>query len=88
MTSRAHHNTASSAKRCRPIRLQTYAVIARAVEEGIAYGRQRYNKYHDDTNEQMRMTVRARIDSLTEHIEREVLNALCEVIRFDEETPQ
>ena len=59
------------------IKLRTYPVIARAVEEGVAYGLQRYNKYNDPD-------VPGGDDAIAEHVEREVLNALCEVIEFDD----
>lgn len=58
----------------RPIKLQTYHVVARAVEEGMAYGLQRYNKYNNDAL--------LDVDVVTEHLKREVMNALCEVIDF------
>lgn len=57
-----------------PVKLQTYKVIAQAVEEGVAYGLQRYNKYNSDAP--------LDVDVVAEHMEREVLNALCEVIDF------
>ena len=59
-----------------PVKIQTYKVISRAVDEGVAYGLRRYNKYshHAITDSE--------IDVAAEHVEREVLNALCEVIDF------
>ena len=59
-----------------PLTTKTYAIIARAVEEGVAYGLQRYHKYNEETQQD---------SNITEHIEREVLNALCEVIDFGDE---
>lgn len=81
MRSPAHRSTGamSTAKRRpvrRPIRVQTYGVLARAVEEGVAYGLQRYFKYY--TGEEGQVDI-----DIAEHIEREVLNALCGVIQFD-----
>ena len=60
----------------RSVKLQTYAVIARAIEEGVLYGLRRYDKYnqHAITDHE--------INAVAEHVEREVLNALCEVIDF------
>ena len=59
------------------LRLRAYTVVSRAVEEGIAHGIQRYSKYNDTP-----ITTR---DSLHEHLAREILNALCEVVEFEDE---
>ena len=65
-------------RRKKPLTMQTYAVITRAVEEGVAYGLQRYYKYNYpvDTIDD---------NAIAAHIEREVLNALCEVIDFGDD---
>lgn len=60
----------------RQLKLSTYRLVARAVAEGAAYGLHRYNKYNDDKQVDVEMAA--------EHVEREVMNALCEVIDFDE----
>ena len=62
-------------KKKRPLRLRTYTVVSRAVEEGVAYGIQRAYK-HTDAPER---------ESLQEHLEHEVVNALCEIIDFGDE---
>ena len=58
-------------------RAKLYPIIARAVEEGVAYGLQRYNKYNGDAP--------VDTDRAAEHVEREVLNALCEVLDLVDE---
>jgi len=60
-------------------KLNIYAVISRAVSEGSAYGIHRAFKHTDEPPR----------DTLIEHVEREVMNALCDVIDFgdDDETP-
>ena len=57
-----------------PLPLRTYAIVSRAVEEGVAHGLRRYVKYHEDIHQ----------DAAAEHLEREVLNALCEVVDFED----
>lgn len=54
------------------VRVNLYAIVCRAVEEGVAYGIQRAYKYAD----------RPTREAVEEHVEREVLNALCEVLDF------
>ena len=59
-------------------RVKLYPLVARAVEEGVAYGIRHYFKHRsteDPLNE----------DALAEHVEREVLNTLCEVLDFERE---
>ena len=62
----------------RQIRLNAYAVVDRAVEEGVACGLRRARKHlsygQDPTDEQ-----------LQDYVEREVMNALCEVLQFHED---
>lgn len=63
------------ARRPVKVHVRAYAVVARAVEEGAAIGARRAFKHVDcPTPEQ-----------IAESVEREVLNALCEVIDFGDE---
>lgn len=57
------------------VRVNAYAVIARAVEEGVVYGISRAHKHTDHPSR----------EELREAIEQAVLNDLCEVLRFDAE---
>ena len=60
----------------------TYAIVSRAVEEGVAYGITRLWKYHDSetmTEDEMR--------EKSDAIGQAVLNDLCEVVNFDEPEP-
>ena len=61
-------------KKKQPLRLRTYEIVSRAVEEGVGYGLKRAYKYSDAPTQ----------GSLQEHIEQAVLNALCEIIEFDD----
>lgn len=59
------------------VTINSYVVIARAVEEGINYGISRYNKYakkalSDDE-----------VNALAVHLEREITNALSEILNFE-----
>ena len=55
------------------IHLRLYPLLARAVDEGVACGiRRAYKHLNIEPPE-----------GLHEHVEREVLNSLCEVIDFD-----
>ena len=74
-------------RRKKPLTIKTYTVIARAVEEGVAYGLQRYNKHNSDTMNRNSYghDIPLDVDAIAEHLEREVLNALCEVIDFGDE---
>ena len=56
----------------RQLKLKLYTVISRAVNEGVNYGVNRAFKYSDTPNH----------ESLVEHIEREVMNSLDEVIEY------
>jgi hypothetical protein len=61
--------------RKRNLRLRTYPILCRAVEEGVAYGMMRAFKYADNpTREHMQ-----------EQIEQAVMNALCEVVELGDE---
>ena len=55
---------------------KVYALVQRAVEEGVRRGIRRYRKYHDD-GEFVE-------EGFAEHIEREVLQALDDVLDFGE----
>lgn len=59
------------------VRVDAYAVISRAVEEGIAYGWHRVLKYHIGKG----IPDEARVQ---DEMERAITNALCEVLKFDE----
>ena len=54
------------------VTLDAYALVARAVSEGVAYGIQRAHKH---------CAAPAR-EVIAENVEREVMNALCEVMKF------
>ena len=56
------------------IKLKTYTIIERAVEEGSAYG---LNRAHKHTDEPSR-------DHMATEIERAVMESLNEVIDFDD----
>ena len=62
-------------------RPRDYAIVQRAVEDGIRYGWRRVWKYHegptlpDDD---------ATMDGVGEEMERAIMNELCEVWRFDD----
>lgn len=55
------------------LQFKTYAIIQRAIEDGIAHGIRRAKKYNDTPTD----------DALCEHIEREIMNMLDEVVEFD-----
>jgi len=59
--------------------VQLFKVITRAVEEGVAYGIRRYNKYSERPIESTDEI------HVAENVEREVLNALDEVIDFGDD---
>ena len=56
------------------VRLNAYAILSRAVEEGAACGVRRAYKHNDQPSE----------EQVTEAVERGVMNAICEVLRFDD----
>ena len=58
----------------RRIDVNSYVIVDRAVEEGVAIGYMRAHKHveHPDA------------ETLKENIHREVMNSLCEVLRFGE----
>jgi hypothetical protein len=55
------------------VRLDAYGIVQRAVEEGVSRGYRRAFKHTDAPGE----------ESIRASIEREVMDALCEVLRFD-----
>lgn len=55
------------------VRVRAYLVIARAVEEGIRFGVGRAFKH----------TARPSREAIEENVEREVMNALSEVLDYD-----
>ena len=62
------------------VRIDAHGVIAEAVERGAATGVRRAFKYAADVPD---------ADAIIEHVEREVMNALCDVLKFDDErTPK
>jgi len=64
---------ASKGYRPHNIRVNLYGLLSRAVEEGIAHGWRRAHKHTDTPNE---ITIK-------QHIDEEVMNALCEVFDFE-----
>lgn len=72
------HATSPSVTVGASVRLDAYAVVMRAVEEGAAMAVSRWSRKG--------LTPRGLTDehlaSLREHVENEVGNALCEVLRF------
>jgi len=58
------------------LKVRTYDVVTRAVEEGVSFGWHRFTKYHEGDVNQIEEAVR-------EHMEREVMSALCEVVDFE-----
>jgi hypothetical protein len=57
------------------MRVRTYAVLQRAVEEGVTAGNRRAYKHTDTPSP----------EAVEEHITREVLNSICEWFSFDQE---
>ena len=56
-------------------KIKLYDVIARAVEEGVAYGTRRAYKHTDCPS----------LEQIQSEVEQAVLNSLCEVLQFEEE---
>lgn len=56
-----------------PMRPDSYKILARAVEEGVAYGYARAHKHSDDPGPEVIQT----------QIEQAVMDAICEVFRFE-----
>mgnify|MGYP003332677866 FL=1 len=58
------------------MKVKTYTIVTRAIEEGIAHGYRRAHKHTDAPTP----------EAIKESIYNEVMNALCDVIEFwDEE---
>ena len=57
------------------VRVDTYRVMAEAVERGVAAGWRRAHKHVESPTG----------DTINAHIENEVLNAICEYFKFDAE---
>lgn len=58
-------------------KIDTYAVLMRAVEEGIAYGLNRADKHADDP---LTIPQRQRIEH---QLNVAISNALCDVVKFE-----
>jgi len=56
------------------VHLNAYTLIERAVGEGVSYGWHRAHKHTDKPGETV----------IKENLEREVMNALCEILIFPE----
>lgn len=56
------------------VKVDLYKVVCRAVEEGVTFGLNRAHKHTD----------RPTREQLQEHVENEVISALCEVLHFDD----
>jgi len=63
------------------MKVKEYEVLARAVEEGVGWGLTRYNKYAPN-----QLSGEAEM-SLKDHLEREIMNALCDVFDFESGEP-
>ena len=59
------------------LKVDVYRVVNEAVEHGVACGLFRADKHADDPLTEQQM------ERIKENVEREVMCALCEVIRFD-----
>ena len=57
------------------MRARAYAILQRAVEEGVAYGYQRAHKHVDSPDG----------DAIKAAIEQAVMDAICEVFEFEAE---
>jgi hypothetical protein len=62
-------------------RLDTYAVIACAVEEGVATGIRRFLKYESD---RVMQVIYGKESALNEKVYNEVMNALSDVLIYEE----
>ena len=61
------------------MRPDSYKVIQRAIEEGVAYGVRRYYKHRDAAPAEVDLNAMA--DEIAEH----TLNEVCEWFRFDDD---
>ena len=57
----------------KPMTVDTYAVLRRCVEEGIRHGYNRAFKHTDSPGE----------TGISQHIEEEVMNSICEFFSFE-----
>ena len=57
------------------MKIKTYIIVSRAVEEGVRGGVNKAHKYTDHPSE----------DELCEHVYTYVMNALCEIMSFDDD---
>ena len=57
------------------IRINSFEIISRAVNEGIQYGWMRAHKHDDNPNAEF----------VKDEIEKAVVGELCDVLKFDEE---
>ena len=57
------------------LKFKAYDLICRAVEDGSAFGVNRAFKHTDNPNR----------DEVIDNVVREVLNAICDIIDFDDE---
>jgi len=55
------------------VKADTYKILSRAVEEGIAYGWVRAHKHNDQPTE----------ETIKDELEKAVMNAICEVIKME-----
>lgn len=58
----------------RRVKANLYEIVSRAVEEGVQYGYSRSFKHTDNPDKEV----------MIDTIYQAVMNALCEVIKFDE----
>jgi hypothetical protein len=59
------------------MRPNSYTILCDCLDAGIAYGLRRADKHADDP------LTDAQRERLAEHLEREILNAICEKFDFD-----
>jgi len=57
------------------MRMRSYPIIARAVEEGIAFGLNRAYKHAEAPGR----------EEIADSLQIEIMNALCDVVDFDDE---
>jgi len=58
------------------VRIDAYKIIDDAVESGVRYGFSRAHKHADSPSK----------EHVIEEIHRQVMNSLCEILKFDEES--
>lgn len=57
------------------MKLKTYLIISRAIEEGVQYGVNRSFKHTD----------KPEVSHIIDTVHNSVMNSLCEIIEFDDE---